>query len=680
MRTFVCFTTTLVFVHFFIITCVCRGADYYVNPGESIQAVIDTSTYGDTVHVAAGTYIENLALKNGVALLGAGAATTTIDGGQAGSVITSDGCDPNTLVDGFTITNGSGHDGGGYTLGGGMYNLNACLVVAHCVFTGNAASYYGGAMYNNVGHVTVSECEFTGNTSSMSAGAIYNDHCAMTADHCTFTTNTATYYGGGIYNYYDSDLTISDSTFTGNSAAEQCGGIYNSVSHAAITRCTFSGNTSTSVSGKGGAVCNNSGGEIVLTDCGFTNNSCAYGGALAILSNSSGSAASCTFTGNNATQSGGAVNCATNIGATFTDCTFTANSAAFYGGGIYCGYQCTFSDCEFIDNTASTGGGAYLIYGAPLISRCTFDSPGVTNSNGGAIANATSSEARITDCVICRQTVSNNGAAIFNSSGRPYIVNCSIFANVAGVHGGAIFNSGSDVTIANCLINTNTADHYGGGICTYNGSLNLNNTLIYNNNADQNGGAMYNQSCNPLITNCILWGNTADTGDEVYNYPTNTTPVYTYSNIQGCGASGAGWVTSLGTDNDGNIDQDPCFVDPDGDDDTPGTLDDNLRLGAGSPCIDAGHNRYYTVDIADLDQDGHTTDAVPWDVDGLNRYGDDPAAADTGVSLFNGHPVVDMGPCERQTPVKIPGDINGDGSVDMSDLAILAANWLENNS
>jgi pectin methylesterase-like acyl-CoA thioesterase len=85
----------------------------YVNPGDSIQAAIDSASYGDTVHVAVGTYYENITLKNGVAVIGAGASTTVIDGNASGSVVTSADCDPNTRLEGFTITNGSAYYGGG---------------------------------------------------------------------------------------------------------------------------------------------------------------------------------------------------------------------------------------------------------------------------------------------------------------------------------------------------------------------------------------------------------------------------------------------------------------------------------------------------------------------------------------------------------------------------------------
>ena len=52
-----------------------------------------------------------------------------------------------------------------------------------------------------------------------------------------------------------------------------------------------------------------------------------------------------------------------------------------------------------------------------------------------------------------------------------------------------------------------------------------------------------------------------------------------YSDIQGCGGSGGGWNSSVGTDGGGNIDADPLFLNAAGGD---------LHIQSGSPCIDAG--------------------------------------------------------------------------------------------
>jgi len=89
---------------------------------QTVQAGLNAATGGDEVWVAAGTYVENITLKDAVALYGgfAGNETelsqrnwatnkTVLDGNQAGSVVTSpSGATAATRIDGFTIPNGSG--------------------------------------------------------------------------------------------------------------------------------------------------------------------------------------------------------------------------------------------------------------------------------------------------------------------------------------------------------------------------------------------------------------------------------------------------------------------------------------------------------------------------------------------------------------------------------------------
>jgi hypothetical protein len=77
------------------------------------------------------------------------------------------------------------------------------------------------------------------------------------------------------------------------------------------------------------------------------------------------------------------------------------------------------------------------------------------------------------------------------------------------------------------------------------------------------------------------------------------------------------------------------FTDPDGPDGFFGTPDDDLRLQAGSPCIDAADNDAVPPEVT-IDRDTHP------------RRVDDPATEDTGNPGAVGPPVVDMGAYEFQ--------------------------------
>ena len=115
----------------------------------------------------------------------------------------------------------------------------------------------------------------------------------------------------------------------------------------------------------------------------------------------------------------------------------------------------------------------------------------------------------------------------------------------------------------------------------------ISNCTFSENTATGNGGAIYNYDSAPGIINCIVWGNSAASGESIYNFGTGL-PYISYSDIEGCGASGGSWDSTMGIDGDNNIDETPLFEDPDGTDDIPGTLDDDTDLQSTSPCNDSG--------------------------------------------------------------------------------------------
>jgi hypothetical protein len=114
-----------------------------------------------------------------------------------------------------------------------------------------------------------------------------------------------------------------------------------------------------------------------------------------------------------------------------------------------------------------------------------------------------------------------------------------------------------------------------------------------------------------------------------------------YSCVEG-GPGGPG-VVGFVTDGGGNIGvsgDDPCFVRapyPGADGTWDGVDDDygDLRLGAGSDCIDAGSNA------------AAVAAGLVTDLSGDDRFVNDPATPDTGEGSA---PVVDMGAYEYQAP------------------------------
>jgi hypothetical protein len=152
------------------------------------------------------------------------------------------------------------------------------------------------------------------------------------------------------------------------------------------------------------------------------------------------------------------------------------------------------------------------------------------------------------------------------------------------------------------------------------------------------------EQCNLTLTNCILWGNSDEGGTDesaqIHNFV--SIPVINNSCIQG-------WTGGLG--GIGNIGDDPVFRDADGPDNIVGTMDDNLRLIEGSPCIDAGNNN--EPNLPEMDIDGH-----PRIIDGD----------------CNDTDIVDMGAYEFNYAYM--GDFDYSCEVDFGDFAILALAWL----
>ncbi len=252
------------------------------------------------------------------------------------------------------------------------------------------------------------------------------------------------------------------------------------------------------------------------------------------------------------------------------------------------------------------------------------------------------------------------GAGLLNLGGSPMLTNCTFLGNHAGLSGGGVYNyrgdyGGGTPTFVNCVFSGNQAGAAGGAACTEDSVLGdmspaFINCTFAGNAAILTGGIYAIGPCPVTLANCIVYGNTDENGAGQSAQIDASVLTLDHNCIQGL---------SGGLGGAGNIDAEPRFVDSAGPDGVAGTLDDDLHIQPCSPCTDAGNNAALPPEI--------TTD-----LDGQPRFVDDPVVPDTGTG---GPPIVDMGAYEFAGDH--PGDLDGDGDVDLSDLSILLAHYGE---
>ena len=303
----------------------CSLPDYIAGPANAdvqIQLGVDHTIAGGTLHLCSGTYTIDTTIDlsgKAIALSGASAATTILDGGTiyADDLVDVEGVrilysDNAITVADLTLRNALAVGNGG------AISTSTTATVSDSIFANNSATT-AGAIYANT-TATVTGSTFSSNTARDFAGAIYAETVATVADS-TFTNNTAGVFGGAIS---AATTTVSNSTFARNTA--QYGGAIYAETVANVTRSTFTRNTATNVGG-------------------------------AIYTPHAATVARSTFTRNNATTGGGAIYAETV--ANVTRSTFSRNTTTVDGGGIRASTG-TISNSRFTSNTAGEHGGAVL--------------------------------------------------------------------------------------------------------------------------------------------------------------------------------------------------------------------------------------------------------------------------------------------------------------------------------
>lgn len=471
---------------------------------QTIAEAIDAAVDGDTIEIAAGTYLEHsLEFSKNIAVLGAtdpdGAPAVTIDAQQQGRVFLLEGGGtsppgaPGMMVlENLVITGGNG----------GIRARGCRPIIRNCTITQNTSAIApgGGVLASNSAkgapwnqtHPVFIDCLISGNSARDNAGVYISDDgygqgCSATLGNCIITDNTP--------------------------RQGEIGGIHN----AGIGSVTLVGSI----------VCGNEGkqvfGPVELTGDGCANLVCRD-------EDEDGVPDGCLF------DADGILNVPTEF-PTIASALGSAldGQTIVIAAGTYAVENDTFA--IHLDDKSLTISGAIDEDGAPAVTieggvfqgvntsgiilsgaaadGTVIENLRVTNVQAGLII--TDCEVFITNCIFDRNfTTLGGGASVYNS--RATLTDCTFRDNLAYSGGGITLvdngTPGNDVTLIGCLIEDNTGAYMGmagvGGIHVQAGTLAMIDCTVRNNIGGAVGGVIVNAGAALTMSDSTICANTPE--------------------------------------------------------------------------------------------------------------------------------------------------------------------------
>lgn len=377
----------------------------------------------DTITLPAGTYrltmtgaredysaTGDLDIRANLAIKGAGARSTIIDGGSLDRVFDSRWAFAAVSISGVTIRNGKPTDSGG---GGGIWNA-VTLTLTGVTISGNEAIGECGGGITNAGALAITNSDITGNSAGRCGGGIAMFDGSISLDKSTVSDNKSWKSGGVLIGR--GTATIRHSIISRN-IADEGGGITVGGGIVKIESSTISDNVASS--GSGGGL--SGGGVITIADSLISKNTalnangcCGVGGG-GIEAAGEMTISHSVLSGNTTDANGGAIyNTANKL--TIIQSTIAGNSAAGFGGGAQNSGQLVVLSSHISENTASTGGAIHNFLGKVRITdSILWGNSAVPDDTGAAAGGAV--YARAGDIRIRKSCiVHNSDVSVYSTS------------------------------------------------------------------------------------------------------------------------------------------------------------------------------------------------------------------------------------------------------------------------
>lgn len=218
------------------------GTGMQADPFCDVMDAVAAASDGDAIHIAPGTYFENVVIDEDLELIGTGGASVTIlDGSFSGSVV-SIGSTAVVSLSGLTLTHGAGTISGVETAGGGLFVEDMSDV------------------HDSLPRVTLTQCDVTGNSADWGAGVYFVSVSSPTFDwsadgrldlESSSVSNNIGNQVGGVFTA--STMTVRDSTISENTGAF-CGGVISQSGSLTLAHSSVTENVATGTGGLSGGL------------------------------------------------------------------------------------------------------------------------------------------------------------------------------------------------------------------------------------------------------------------------------------------------------------------------------------------------------------------------------------------------------------------------------------------